>query len=61
MIDEMKTTQLRTHHNLAFRGGIPGSYPINGNYASYKLINWATKFFADALLLKANPHLVLGG
>lgn len=32
------------------RGGVPGSMPIWGRYASFKYLNWATKFAADALL-----------
>jgi hypothetical protein len=31
-------------------GGIPGSYPIVGNYMYLRYPNWAAKFFADALL-----------
>jgi hypothetical protein len=32
------------------RGGIPGSMPIWGRYASFRYLNWAAKFTADALL-----------
>ena len=39
------------------RGGIKGSHPIWGEYGSYEYLNWAAKFFADALLLE----LRLGG
>jgi len=34
------------------RGGIKGSHPIWGEYGSYEYLNWAAKFFADALLLE---------
>jgi hypothetical protein len=34
------------------RGGIKGSHPIWGEYAPYEFLNWAAKFFADALLLE---------
>ncbi len=34
------------------RGGIAGSYPISGAYGSYSMLNWAAKFFADALMLR---------
>ncbi|OGY18929.1 MAG: hypothetical protein A2900_03415 [Candidatus Chisholmbacteria bacterium RIFCSPLOWO2_01_FULL_50_28] len=61
MIGELKTIQRADHRDPALRGGIPGSYPVDGAYARYKLLSWATKFFADALLLKANSRLVLGG
>jgi hypothetical protein len=34
------------------RGGIKGSHPIWGGYAAYEYLNWAAKFFADALILQ---------
>jgi hypothetical protein len=34
------------------RGGIKGSHPIWGEYAPYEYLNWAAKFFADALMLQ---------
>jgi hypothetical protein len=34
----------------ALRGGAPGSYPIDGGYCRYELLNWATKFTVDAQL-----------
>jgi uncharacterized protein YyaL (SSP411 family) len=33
------------------RGGIKGSHPINGGYHPWQYPNWATKFYADALML----------
>jgi len=32
------------------RGGLAGSWPIDGGYGRYKILNWATKFLVDALL-----------
>jgi hypothetical protein len=32
-------------------GGIRGSFPCDGDYGRYEVLNWATKFFADALML----------
>lgn len=32
------------------RGGIPGSWPIDGKYHPYQYPNWVAKFFADALM-----------
>ena len=32
------------------RGGISGSWPIDGKYHPYQYPNWAAKFFIDALL-----------
>lgn len=34
-------------------GGIKGSFPVYGDYGTYEYLNWAAKFFADALLLEA--------
>jgi hypothetical protein len=34
------------------RGGVKGSYPVSGTYGAYEYLNWATKFFIDALLLE---------
>jgi len=33
------------------RGGVKGSCPFDGDYGRYEVLNWATKFFVDALLL----------
>jgi hypothetical protein len=34
------------------RGGIKGSNPVWGRYASMSFPNWATKFFVDAMWLR---------
>jgi hypothetical protein len=31
-------------------GGIRGSYPFSGQYGQWCVLNWATKFYADALI-----------
>lgn len=31
------------------RGGVPGSWPVWGDYGRLSILNWATKFFVDAL------------
>ncbi len=36
-------------------GGLPGSYPLGGGYASNAIPNWGVKFFADTLLQKVVP------
>lgn len=38
------------HHGLY--GGITGSYPLHGPYGRFEVLNWAVKFFLDALLLE---------
>ncbi len=42
---------------LDCRGGVQGSYPVDGEYARYQYLNWAAKFYLDAQLheLDARP------
>lgn len=40
------------------RGGIPGSFPFDGGYMTWRFPNWATKFFVDALLLERYGKVV---
>ena len=39
--------------DLDVHGAIAGSYPIWGRYAPFSYPNWATKFFLDAMMLRA--------
>lgn len=34
------------------RGAIPGSFPFDGDYMTWRFPNWAAKFFVDALLIE---------
>jgi len=47
----LMSTQNLTATNPGVHGGIKGSHPIWAEYAPFEYLNWATKFFADALLL----------
>ncbi len=55
----LRTMQRIRCGNGGIRGGIAGSWPVNGEYGKYRMLNWATKFYVDALLLEANPTEVL--
>jgi hypothetical protein len=33
----------------SIRGGLAGSWPVWGDYGRFRILNWATKFFIDAL------------
>ena len=33
-------------------GAMPGSFPLWGRYEPFNLPNWATKYMADALMLR---------
>jgi hypothetical protein len=34
------------------RGGVKGSFPVNGPYGKYQYLNWAAKFLTDSLMLE---------
>lgn len=36
------------------RGGVKGSFPVDGHYGRWEYLNWAAKFFIDAQLLEAD-------
>jgi len=48
----LASTQDLTAADPGIRGGIKGSHPISGEYGTYEYLNWAAKFFADALILE---------
>lgn len=50
LVGFLKRSQNRTSSEPGLRGGIKGSYPLDGEYGQYQVLNWATKFFLDALL-----------
>jgi hypothetical protein len=48
---------LMRHHDIdnqdpRLRGGVPGSWPVWGDYGRMMILNWATNFFVEALLLE---------
>ena len=52
---------LLAHHDIRnpdprLRGGVPGSWPVWGDYGRLTILNWATKFLVDALTLEAKIH-----
>lgn len=36
------------------RGGVKGSFPVDGDYGRYQLLNWAAKFLADGQMLESD-------
>ncbi len=50
VLDFVKRTQNRTSSDPGLRGGIKGSAPMSGDYGRHEILNWATKYFADALM-----------
>lgn len=53
----LKRTQKLDNPNPGIRGGIRGSLPIDGDYGKFRYLNWAAKFFIDALLLESHPQI----
>ncbi|HXI21419.1 MAG TPA: hypothetical protein VNH46_10050 [Gemmatimonadales bacterium] len=43
------TRNLRSR-NPGLRGGIKGSWPVDGEYGGYEILSWAVKFYLDAVL-----------
>ncbi len=50
-IDYAKRTQRLADADPMVAGAIPGSAPIWGDYSRFEFPNWASKFFADALIM----------
>ena len=55
----LRATQNISSRNRGIRGGIKGSEPIYGRYMPYRYLNWATKFFVDALILEEKTRAAL--
>lgn len=51
LIRQLKQTQAREGHP-GKAGGIKGAWPITAPYGRLQYLNWAAKFFADALMLE---------
>ncbi len=56
-IEFIKKTQNLSHPNPGIKGGVKGSFPFDGPYGQYQMLNWAAKFFCDALMLINVPAL----
>jgi hypothetical protein len=59
MVDWLKGLQSLRNENPGIRGGIAGSWPIDGGYSVFTYTDWASKFFADSLLLAEAARLRL--
>ena len=56
LLQIVKSSQIIDQKLHGICGGIFGSYPIWGDYMKFSVINWATKFFIDALLLEMHDR-----
>jgi len=59
LLNAAKKMQIINTNISQVRGALPGTYPINIGYLPYSYPNWATKFLADALMLKMNDEIKL--
>jgi hypothetical protein len=51
MVDALMAVQSRSKSGPAdVHGAMPGTYPLWGRYEKFAFPNWATKYFADAVL-----------
>ncbi len=50
MVDWLKQRQALDNVEPGIRGGLSGAWPIDGGYSVYCYVNWAAKYFVDALL-----------
>ena len=57
-IDYLKRNQRLSDKDLRVQGGIAGSSPIWGRYSMFEYPNWASKFFADALIMHMQQPVV---
>jgi len=51
-LEFLKRNQRLDDSDTTIRGGIAGSAPIWGGYSRFEFPNWATKFYADALMME---------
>ncbi|MEI7848390.1 MAG: hypothetical protein WCK35_21500 [Chloroflexota bacterium] len=51
ILEQVKSAQILESHDPNLNGALGASWPIWGGYGSLSFINWAGKFYADALLL----------
>jgi uncharacterized protein YyaL (SSP411 family) len=60
-IEFVKRSQNLVHPNPGIRGGVKGSFPFDGPYGQFETLNWAAKFFCDALMMINDEALAKSG
>ena len=53
--------RVRVEGEPEVRGGVKGSFPIDGEYGKFEYLSWAAKFFIDANLLEQELSSSAGG
>lgn len=49
----LRRSQDLDSRHLGIRGGVKGSFPVDGTYFPLALPNWAAKFLLDALMMES--------
>jgi hypothetical protein len=44
--------RVRVEGDPELRGGVKGSFPVDGEYGKFEFLSWACKFFIDANILE---------
>ena len=57
MNEYLRKHQLICEWSKNLHGGILGSFPVYGSYGKFEILNWAVKFYMDALMME-NDFLV---
>ncbi|HSU94051.1 MAG TPA: prenyltransferase/squalene oxidase repeat-containing protein [Gemmatimonadaceae bacterium] len=53
--------RVRVEGEPEVRGGVKGSFPVDGEYGKFEYLSWACKFFIDANLLEWELSSAAGG
>ena len=53
--------RVRVEGDPEVRGGVKGSFPVDGEYGKFEYLSWACKFFIDANLLERELSSSAGG
>lgn len=51
LVDYVKKRQIESK-NIHVHGGIPGSWPVSGNYCSYEITSWGVRYFTEAVMMQ---------
>lgn len=51
LIDYVKKRQFESK-NIHIHGGIPGSWPVSGNYSSYEITSWGVRYFTESIMMQ---------
>lgn len=51
LIDYVKRRQIESK-NTGIHGGIPGSWPVSGNYCAYEVTSWGVRYFTEAIMMQ---------